>query len=145
MIEVKVFSKTPISSIKERNLKKAAEFYSNLLIPEFTENLSILIDLVDEEVNVCHKIIDGFYHIMLGKSNPIYTLAHEMVHVKQFETGQMSIIKRDNVYYRLWMGEEFAISENYIDDEIMSPWEVEAYGKEIGLYHFWKKRNKNEV
>ena len=57
-------------------------------------------------------------------------LAHECVHVKQFATGEM----KDGAVYAIttrWKGKE--INEQKVDywDH---PWEIEAYGREKGLY-----------
>jgi len=57
-------------------------------------------------------------------------LAHECVHVKQFATGEM----RDGAVYAIttkWKGRE--INEQRVDYWDL-PWEIEAYGREKGLY-----------
>lgn len=48
------------------------------------------------------------------------TLAHEMVHVKQYVLGQLKL--RDGVY--TWLGKEYDTS--YVE----SPWEIEAFSRE---------------
>ena len=55
------------------------------------------------------------------------TLAHELVHVKQYLVGDLSW--RDKGM--LWKGEVFA--PEYLTDQLETPYEVEAYGKEKGL------------
>jgi len=59
-------------------------------------------------------------------------LAHEMVHCKQYVTGQLREIK-DGV--TSWEGTLMANNtpDNYWD----SPWELEAYGRQPGLYYKW--------
>ena len=54
--------------------------------------------------------------------NLIITIAHEMVHVKQYARGQIKHGK--NLKSKLWMGQR--IKAQYYD----SPWEIEAYSKE---------------
>lgn len=57
-------------------------------------------------------------------------LAHECVHVKQFATGEM----KDGTVYAVttrWKGRE--INEQSIDYWDL-PWEIEAYGREKGLF-----------
>ena len=54
-------------------------------------------------------------------------LAHELVHVKQYLVGDLSW--RDKGM--LWKGEIFA--PEYLTDQLETPYEVEAYGKERGL------------
>ncbi len=55
------------------------------------------------------------------------TLAHELVHVKQYLVGDLSW--RDKGM--LWKGEIFA--PEYLTDHLETPYEVEAYGREKGL------------
>lgn len=69
----------------------------------------------------------------------IVTLAHEMVHVKQYAKGQITHGK--NVKSKYWMGRP--IKADYFD----TPWEIEAYSKERILANkifatFKKKRKK---
>ena len=52
----------------------------------------------------------------------IITLAHEMVHVKQYARGQIKPSRSCKTHY--WMGQH--IRKNYYDQ----PWEIEAYSKE---------------
>ena len=55
------------------------------------------------------------------------TLAHELVHVKQYLIGDLSW--RDKGL--LWKGEIFL--PEYLTDHLDTPYEIEAYGKEKGL------------
>ena len=55
------------------------------------------------------------------------TLAHELVHVKQYLVGDLTW--RDKGM--LWKGIIFA--PEYLTDQLETPYEVEAYGKEKGL------------
>ena len=55
------------------------------------------------------------------------TLAHELVHVKQYIVGDLSW--RDKGM--LWKGEIFA--PEYLTEHLETPYEVEAYGREKGL------------
>ncbi len=55
------------------------------------------------------------------------TLAHELVHVKQYIVGDLTW--RDKGM--LWKGELFA--PEYLTDHLETPYEIEAYGREKGL------------
>ena len=55
------------------------------------------------------------------------TLAHELVHVKQYIIGDLSW--RDKGM--LWGGEVFA--PEYLTEQLKTPYEIEAYGREKGL------------
>lgn len=65
------------------------------------------------------------------------TIAHEMVHVKQFAKGEMvDMARADKIR---WCGKMFEENdENYYD----YPWEVEAHGRELGLFIRWAQANK---
>lgn len=73
----------------------------------------------------------------------IKTLAHEMVHVKQHVRNELG--KKHVVLYRggfdiqtEWCGEIWTPKKGE-DPFYDSPWEVEAYGKEVGLTHRFAK------
>lgn len=58
----------------------------------------------------------------------MFTLAHEMVHVKQIAKGQYKgIISKNGKLHRCWMGK--IVNAKYMD----RPWEKEAFGRELEL------------
>ena len=59
------------------------------------------------------------------------TVAHEMVHVKQFAKGELYQGIRVNKHR--WQGEWVDNDSDYWD----LPWEIEAHGREIGLFVRW--------
>mgnify|MGYP003328371186 CR=1 FL=1 len=82
----------------------------------------------------CQKIKDG----VKIKLTPTYKskhffitiLAHEMVHVKQYAKGEMKDIFRPARMVK-WHGVKYNIEET---DYWELPFEIEAYGREKGLY-----------
>lgn len=54
----------------------------------------------------------------------LMTLAHEAVHIKQYALGEID----ENM--STWKGVRIPSSTDYYD----SPWEIEAHGRELGLY-----------
>ena len=66
----------------------------------------------------------------LGKRNMLLVLAHEMVHVKQYAKGEMRDYVRMN---------KVRFKGKVYNDKKMSywdfPWEIEAHGREKGLYY----------
>jgi hypothetical protein len=66
----------------------------------------------------------------LGKRNMLLALAHEMVHVKQYAKGEMKDYARVN---------KIKFRGQIIEDNTMDywdlPWEIEAHGRERGLYY----------
>ena len=67
-------------------------------------------------------------------------LAHELVHVKQYLVGDMTCRTKG----MLWKGVMFA--PEYLTEQLKTPYEVEAYGKERGLlvsfFIKWKEIEK---
>jgi hypothetical protein len=66
------------------------------------------------------------------------TVAHEMVHIKQYAKGEMKDLISRPANIRKWQGKE-------IDTNTISywdlPWEIEAYGRECGLFVRWAEEN----
>jgi hypothetical protein len=91
----------------------------------------------DREITVA---VDG----ALPLPNILYTLAHEMVHVKQFCRGQYrSELARNGRYRRYWLGKQ--VIAKYED----RPWELEAFTREGILVsqlmeHVAQNRKKNK-
>jgi len=69
--------------------------------------------------------------------NLLTTVAHEMVHVKQFAKGEMTdLIKTQEVR---WLGKRFTHDNTDYWDR---PWEIEAHGRETGLFVRWAETNR---
>jgi Zn-dependent peptidase ImmA (M78 family) len=66
----------------------------------------------------------------LSRKNQLLTLAHEMVHVKQFANGEMKDHRRNPDVVR-WNKQSVNCEQTEYWD---LPWEIEAYGREYGLY-----------
>tara|TARA_B100000073_G_scaffold327316_1_gene312896 strand:+ start:2086 stop:2544 length:459 start_codon:yes stop_codon:yes gene_type:complete len=66
----------------------------------------------------------------------LVTLAHEMVHVKQFSKGEL--YESTKVSKHRWQGKWLKKDLEYWD----RPWEIEAHGREIGLFVRWCEDNK---
>lgn len=76
----------------------------------------------------------------MGKRKQLIALAHEVVHVKQHAKGELKSMlnKRED----RWHGRYIKLDEVHYFD---MPWEIEAYGRELGLYQMymqWKKQWK---
>jgi hypothetical protein len=72
----------------------------------------------------------------LCKKSLLRALAHEMVHVKQYATGQLKDYVNNND--TLWEGKTYK-GDRDGDEYWTSPWEIEAYGREVGLYVLFKR------
>jgi hypothetical protein len=66
----------------------------------------------------------------MGEFKTLHTLAHEMVHVKQHVKGELKyVIRKPNI--NIW--HKKIVDETKIDYYDL-PWEIEAHGRERGLY-----------
>ncbi len=131
---------------KERKiLKLATHFYASRLMSErLSDSLEIDINIIKDFYKKSKVLGEAFAKddclglpsnkkfvinlewSKLGK-RVLQCLAHEMVHVKQYAKGELKFHERKNVvtFQR----------EQYQGDEYWeSLWEIEAYGREVGLY-----------
>ena len=88
----------------------------------------------DKVVGYCQDDGENMFTIEIDKTQNAYdfmlTVAHEMVHVKQFARGELKDIMKAHSLCK-WQGREFDTEDlNYWD----YPWEIEAHGREKGLY-----------
>lgn len=78
--------------------------------------------------------------IEVDKNQPLRkflcTLAHEMVHAKQFAKGEL--YESTRLGKHKWQGKWLPkVGMNYWDQ----PWEIEAHGREYGLFIQWAEAN----
>jgi len=82
----------------------------------------------DRSIGGCVQVDSHEYEVDIKRSlrmrDMLITLAHELVHVKQYELGQLNHNEE----------EEF----DYWD----KPSEIEAHGRETGLFITWAEQNK---
>jgi hypothetical protein len=131
------------SSKLKDELAIAAEYYASLLLPKRAcKNISLTIKLLpklsdDAMGYCCYMDKEGMYkefEIELCKKTSreemLKNLAHEIVHMKQFAFGELSdgFISRRKARWQSSHVDESKV--DYWDQ----PWEIEAYGREIGLY-----------
>jgi len=75
----------------------------------------------------------------LGKRNMLLALAHEMVHVKQYAKGELKDYVKSNK--SKWKTE--IIDPDKVDYWDF-PWEIEAHGREKGLYIRYLSYERNK-
>ena len=137
---------------KTAELEEACQFFADQLMdPRMVRNLIIDIERY-KNLDVCGECINEddtrnprWFTINLrdGKDDEdiVKTLAHEMIHVRQhaknqLKSGVMVATKGSIAMRSKWMGKVWKPGRNE-DPYFDSPWEVEAYGREVGLYHKW--------
>lgn len=117
-------------------VKRAALFYAKeLLSDKMADNISVKIKFNEKmdamgyahvvECNESNKPREFEIEVfsLMSAKDILKTVAHEMVHVKQFAYGET------NESLTRWKGQL-----QTGDDYWLSPWEVEAHGMEIGLF-----------
>lgn len=126
----------------DNDYKEAAEFYAEKLgIPDSTViaiglypelEVSGYCEFHDEEV-IPYYLIGLESDPVEGEDDPIMVLAHEMVHVKQYCNGELV----DHGKYCSWHGKKYEEFEANSEQYFFSPWEIEAYGMQVGLYRMY--------
>jgi hypothetical protein len=135
--------KVRIINCPDKNFKpfveRAVEFYAQNLIPskrlkdnihltvKFNSKINVWAFASIKEYNASKKARQFLIeiHPWIGAAGILETLAHEMVHIKQFAYGET------NETLSKWKG--LPINADEID-YYHHPWELEAYGLETGLW-----------
>ena len=137
---------------EKAKLIKAAEFFAaKLMDPRMVRNLVIDLE-IRNNLDVMGECVDEegirnprFFTIALKRQEideMIKTLAHEMVHVKQhakneLQSGIMVAARGGLKMHSKWKGEIWKPGRRQ-DAYYDSPWEIEAYGMEVGLFAKWQ-------
>lgn len=117
-----------------------AHFCIEKLMPRMqTLDVNIVLKSIKDKENTlgyCLSQTNREFEIEIDKSLPLRTLlttvAHEMVHVKQYARGEL---KGDYVWHNKTYNPKRV---DYWDE----PWEIEAHGREAGLFIRWAEANK---
>lgn len=107
-------------------IKVKIKFVTGLIDREFTYG-----DCIWEDQDYRPKEFTIRIDAGMSLRKTLLTVAHEMVHVKQFaknELKQMCYLKAHR-----WQGQYVPEGTDYWD----LPWEIEAHGREIGLFNQW--------
>jgi hypothetical protein len=128
------------STLREEVLQACHFYAEQLLSKQMLRNIVIEIDFVKQMENLGDCMVSYYndwykareFEIRIKKSrsikNMLCTLAHEMVHVKQFAKGEL------NCDQTRWQKQDVD-SDNVEYSEL--PWEVEASTLERMLYHMY--------
>ena len=124
----------------------AANFFADYLLKNKSKNIYVEIFMIKKKDlwGDCIPLQSGkkpkefkvSINPSLSYKNTIMTLAHEMVHVKQYHTGEL-----------FWTGYSYNFHGNHYyeeDDYWENPDEIECMGREYGLYLKWLSYNKKD-
>lgn len=143
--------------VSRDDLVEAINFYLDKLVSKRLKNSLTLFVHFSKDMEACGDCIylDDYnrpkefaINIKINSGVTYKTLmqsiAHELVHVKQWATGEMrEYVKPGLSNLTSWRKEKVDISKL---DYWFLPWEIEAHGLEVGLYtHFrrYKRKQKN--
>lgn len=142
-------------SVSRKELRYVASFFGNILLGKrLSNNIHLIIKHVylDEEVvGYCYpadkktgrhrKFIIELDH-SANYQTQIETLAHEMVHLKQYARGELRNMRGEFVK---WRGRKYRTFETakYTEKYANRPWEKEAFLSEPWLAGFYKQHCRN--
>lgn len=109
------------------------------LIVRLKEKESVAGDCIWED-DVCNRPREFTIRIDSSQSlqDMLETVAHEMVHVKQYAKGELKDYSRQTDVCK-WKGKKVdCIKTHYYD----CPWEIEAHGRERGLFIRWFEQSQ---
>ena len=136
------------SKTQKKHTQTMVEFCVNMLMPRMkTLEINVHIKDFKEDDSYGYAIatneacdvrprefdVDINKHTRLRRL--LETVAHEMVHVKQFARGEL--YQSSMTAKHRWQGKWQRGEKHYYD----LPWEIEAHGREIGLFVRWAETN----
>jgi hypothetical protein len=141
------------SKVTEQQIANAVHFYAEYLMSDrLLKNLEIEIVLED---NLIRNEGDQAYCVDLSTSGPardfeitvdaglgkralLIAIAHEMVHVKQYARGELKYLSSKKL--QRFQGKVYNPEFMYWE----RPWEIEAFGRELGLYTMFQQSQKKK-
>ena len=119
------------SKSQKKHTQKMVEFCASILMPRL-HNLDITVNLTKPKgaMGYCLELDDKrTFELEIDRTQPLRqlleTVAHEMVHVKQYARRELNPNKE------VWMGKTYNPAKTSYWD---LPWEIEAHGREVGLF-----------
>jgi hypothetical protein len=129
-------------TFKSQCILDAATFYHKYLKIDPDYDVVISYDKTIKGWHGYATFDDAGWYVEIGlnprhkQMNQLLTLAHEMIHAKQYLSGELKNLDI-NKNLCLWKGKEYTeTEENYYD----LPWEVEAHSREKELYTKMRKK-----
>lgn len=138
--------------VPTKEIRQAVLFYANLILtPRQSKNLELEICFKDfprtykgDCIWLDRPVRPHEFKIRLSSRfktpTTLRTLAHEMVHLRQYAIGELtSETMRSGIR---WKREEIDEEKIHYYDH---PWEIEAFGREIGLYYRYLDHKRLKV
>ena len=126
------------SKSQKNHVEKMVAFCAKKLMPKMNLDITVNLCKPTGAMGYCLEADDKrTFELEIDKSQSLRalleTVAHEMVHVKQYARRELNPNKE------VWMGKTYNPENvNYWD----LPWEIEAHGREVGLFVRYCEENK---
>ena len=118
------------SKSQKTHVEKMVAFCAEKLMPKMNLDITVNLCKPTGAMGYCCETDDNrTFELEIDKTQSLRalleTVAHEMVHVKQYARRELNPNKE------VWMGKTYNPKNvNYWD----LPWEIEAHGREVGLF-----------
>lgn len=121
---------------QREKVKSMAEFCIERMMPKMkTLSIEIKLKHITGAMGYCLYLTKREFELEIGTNQRLRrlleTVAHEMVHVKQFARGELN-------EKPAWLGKTYNINKTEYWD---LPWEIEAHGREVGMFIRWCNEN----
>ena len=126
------------SKSQKTHVAKMVEFCVKTLMPRMNLDITVKLCKPTGAMGYClEEDNNRTFELEIDKTQSLRalleTVAHEMVHVKQYARRELNPNKE------VWMGKTYNPKNvNYWD----LPWEIEAHGREVGLFVRYCEENK---
>jgi hypothetical protein len=136
---MKIYISGKSQNVSKKELRYASKYFLNLLKVSERLKKKLVIFICFDPEEECASVVPIDDHDRprefslclnpkMGYRKILQSLAHEIVHVKQYARGELKHLLRRNE--TKWLN-------TYIPDETFyfeRPWEIEAFGRELGFY-----------
>jgi len=121
---------------QREKVKSMAEFCIEKMMPKMkTLSIEIKLKHITGAMGWCLYLTKREFELEIGTNQRLRrlleTVAHEMVHVKQFARGELDDTPA-------WLGKTYDTNKTEYWD---LPWEIEAHGREVGMFIRWCNEN----
>ena len=126
------------SKSQKTHVEKMVAFCAEKLMPKMNLDITVNLCKPTGAMGYCCETDDNrTFELEIDRTQPLRqlleTVAHEMVHVKQYARRELNPNKE------VWLGKTYNPKKvSYWD----LPWEIEAHGREVGLFVRYCEDNK---
>lgn len=153
-MKIEFVKKRSLNKYVIKNIASMIEFACKFYLPKSLLKdlyVEVIFDRTLENCGECSPTVDckfpNSFEIYLDpreykkdKDEFYRTVFHECVHLKQYALDEMYDCAKSTVF----KGKRFIDKSSSISpkDKLLTPWEIEAYGSELGLLRQWEWTNE---